>query len=106
MSVLLPAPFSPRSAWISPGSTTRSMWSLATSEPNRLVIPRSSSFTATPDSTEGGPDSTEGGPKGEVCGQTGLRACPYTESLDRRAVFAGTRGYLGWLGEVIWILPL
>src|SRR3954453_22482677 len=45
MSVLLPAPFSPRSACISPGSTTRSMESLAVSEPKRLVIPRSSSFT-------------------------------------------------------------
>ena len=40
----LPAPFSPRRQWISPGSTTRSMWSLATRLPNRLVIPRSSSF--------------------------------------------------------------
>src|SRR6476659_11146957 len=45
MSVLLPAPFSPRSAWISPGSTVRSMWSLATRPPNLLVMPRSSSFT-------------------------------------------------------------
>src|SRR5680860_51872 len=46
ISVLLPAPFSPSRQWISPGSTTRSMWSLATSEPNRFVTPRSSSFTA------------------------------------------------------------
>ena len=44
MSVDLPAPFSPSRQWISPGSTTRSMWSLATRVPNRLVIPRSSSF--------------------------------------------------------------
>ncbi len=42
----LPAPFSPSSAWISPGSKVRSIASLATSGPNRLVIPRSSSFTA------------------------------------------------------------
>src|SRR5215469_8372994 len=45
MSVVLPAPFSPSSALISPGWTTMSMWSLATRLPNRLVIPRSSSFT-------------------------------------------------------------
>src|SRR3954453_1829490 len=45
MSVLLPAPFSPRSAWISPGSTTRSMESFAVKEPKRLVTPRSSSPT-------------------------------------------------------------
>src|SRR3954452_20294998 len=45
MSVLFPAPFSPSRQWICPGSMTRSMWSLATSEPKRLVMPRSSSFT-------------------------------------------------------------
>src|SRR5699024_608398 len=42
----LPAPFSPSSEWISPGSTTRSMASLATKVPKVFVIPRSSSFTA------------------------------------------------------------
>src|SRR5450631_1199158 len=47
IKVLLPAPFSPSSAWISPGSTVRSMWSLATRDPNLLVMPRSSSFTPT-----------------------------------------------------------
>ncbi len=41
--VLLPAPFSPSSAWISPRRRSRSMWSFATSAPNRLVMPRSSS---------------------------------------------------------------
>src|SRR6478609_8834174 len=45
MSVLFPAPFSPSRQWICPGSTTRSMWSLATRDPKRLVLPRSSSFT-------------------------------------------------------------
>src|SRR2546423_14429488 len=43
----LPAPFSPSRAWISPGSTTRSMWALATRSPKRLVMPRSSSLSAT-----------------------------------------------------------
>src|SRR2546421_2568280 len=42
----LPAPFSPSRAWISPGSTTRSMWLLATRSPKRLVMPRSSSLRA------------------------------------------------------------
>src|SRR4029450_5001512 len=42
ISVLLPAPFSPSRQWISAGSITRSMASLATSEPNRLVSPASS----------------------------------------------------------------
>src|SRR5215211_4465525 len=36
----LPAPFSPRRAWISPGRTSRSMWSLARTPGNRLVMPR------------------------------------------------------------------
>src|SRR6478736_5152499 len=48
MSVDLPAPFSPRRAWISPGWTTRSMWSFATRDPKRFVIPRSSSFICAP----------------------------------------------------------
>src|SRR5215469_4061665 len=45
ISVVLPAPFSPSRARISPGWTTRSMWSLATRLPKRFVIPRNSSFT-------------------------------------------------------------
>src|ERR1700692_664156 len=38
-SVDLPAPFSPRSAWISVGNRSRSMPSLARKEPYRLVMP-------------------------------------------------------------------
>src|SRR6516165_11901858 len=45
ISVVLPAPFSPSRARISPGWMTRSMWSLATRLPKRFVMPRSSSFT-------------------------------------------------------------
>src|SRR5918994_1500400 len=37
--VLLPAPFSPRSAWISPASHEKSAPSSATTPPNRLSIP-------------------------------------------------------------------
>src|ERR1700761_6489285 len=44
MRVDLPAPFSPSRQWISPGSTVRLMWSLATRAPNVFVMPRSSSF--------------------------------------------------------------
>jgi hypothetical protein len=41
----LPAPFSPRSPCTSPGSTTRSMASFATTPGNRLVMPCSSRRT-------------------------------------------------------------
>src|SRR5688572_4559533 len=42
MSVDLPAPFSPTSAWISPADSRRSAASLATTSPNRLTMPVSS----------------------------------------------------------------
>src|SRR5919112_5153369 len=51
ISVDLPAPFSPSSACTSPGSTVRSMWSLATRSPKRLVMPRSSSLSFSQPST-------------------------------------------------------
>src|SRR5215210_4232687 len=40
ISVDLPAPFSPRRQWISPGSIVRSILSFAVNDPNRLVSPR------------------------------------------------------------------
>src|SRR3954470_7023087 len=43
MSVDLPAPFSPRRAWTSPGRRSKSTPSLATMRPKRFVMPRSSS---------------------------------------------------------------
>src|SRR5262245_52825283 len=43
ISVDLPAPFSPSTAWISPGRTVRSMPSLATTDGYTLRMPRSSS---------------------------------------------------------------
>src|SRR5690349_14241706 len=49
MRVDLPAPFSPSSAWISPRFSSKSIALFATSEPKRLVIPRSSSAGASPD---------------------------------------------------------
>src|SRR5215213_290354 len=39
MSVLLPAPFSPRSAWTSPGRRSKSTWSFARTPGKRLTIP-------------------------------------------------------------------
>src|SRR5438132_11615445 len=42
--VVLPAPFSPRRAWISPCLRSRSMRSLATTPGQRLVMPLISSF--------------------------------------------------------------
>src|SRR6266496_341524 len=41
ISVDLPAPFSPSTAWISPGNTVRSMASLATTDGYILVMPES-----------------------------------------------------------------
>ena len=46
MSVDFPAPFSPSSAWISPGRTSRSIPSLATTPGYRFVMPRISSAGA------------------------------------------------------------
>ena len=40
MSVVLPAPFSPTTAWISPGWSVRSTPSRATTRSNRLLMPR------------------------------------------------------------------
>src|SRR5215213_9454708 len=42
ISVDLPAPFSPSSAWTSPRRRSKSMWSLASTPGNCFVIPRSS----------------------------------------------------------------
>ena len=39
MSVLLPAPFSPRTAWIVPFCTVRSTWSSAVNVPNVFTMP-------------------------------------------------------------------
>ena len=47
ISVLLPAPFSPSRAWISPGRIDRSMPSLATTPGKRLLMPRISRAGAT-----------------------------------------------------------
>src|SRR6266566_9470875 len=46
ISVDLPAPFSPTSAWISPARTSRSTWSLATTPGKAFVMPRSSTARA------------------------------------------------------------
>src|SRR5579875_3887956 len=50
ISVDLPAPFSPSRQWISPGATSRSMWSFAVSAPKRFVMPCSCSRTRAPSS--------------------------------------------------------
>src|SRR5215208_1597346 len=48
MSVDLPAPFSPTSAWISPGRTVRSTPSRATTPPNRLRSPATARSASLP----------------------------------------------------------
>src|SRR5215213_7071570 len=44
IAVDFPAPFSPTMAWMVPGSTRMSMWSLASTSPKRLVMALSSSM--------------------------------------------------------------
>src|SRR5690242_212147 len=98
MSVLLPAPFSPSSAWISPGSTTRSMASLAVSVPKRFVMPRSSSFTLWPFATREPPGSTAPGCRS---GALGLARRLYRDlpaddvGLDLVQLLLQVRGDLG-----------
>src|SRR4051812_30984323 len=55
ISVVLPAPFSPRSARISPRCRERSMASLATSAPKRFVTPASERMTGAPDAAAARP---------------------------------------------------
>src|ERR687883_118793 len=51
-SVLLPAPFSPRSACTSPSAASKSTWSFASTAGNRFVMPRSATAGAV--AVEGG----------------------------------------------------
>src|SRR6476620_11740739 len=95
MRVLLPAPFSPRSAWISPGSTVRSMWSLATRPPNLFVMPRSSSFTAYLRGDRTAPARAEG----EGCGP------PPPRSVGHVGVWP-THDHFGALGVSTGMEPL
>ena len=53
MSVDLPAPFSPRKAWISPGKSVNEMWSFAKTPGNCLVILRTSKAGTTACVTHG-----------------------------------------------------
>src|ERR687896_2442511 len=55
ITVVLPAPFSPSRACTSPGRTSKSIASFATSAPKRLVIPRSSRAGGTAASLTGVP---------------------------------------------------
>src|ERR671910_888603 len=61
MRVDLPAPFSPRRQWISPGSTVREIESLATTLPKRLVMPRRTSLMASHPRGRDGPEVWTGG---------------------------------------------
>src|SRR6201988_2213085 len=55
MRVLLPAPFSPRSAWISPVRRSKSTWSLARTPGKTLTMPTASSAgTPAPDAAGAG----------------------------------------------------
>ena len=57
MRVLLPAPFSPTSTWISPPRTVSGMRSLAVSAPYRFVTDRSSTATSVAAALAGSADA-------------------------------------------------
>src|SRR3982750_4253624 len=76
MSVLFPAPFSPSRQWICPGSTTRSMRSLATRDPKRLVMPRSSNFTCGPPAAPLWPRTGPAYASGTISGMQGDEGAP------------------------------
>src|SRR6266404_2535609 len=67
-SVLLPAPFSPRSACTSPAAATKSTPSFATTPGNCLVIPR----IATAGEAPGSPAPLAAGTEVGACGPTAL----------------------------------
>src|SRR5689334_15862233 len=96
MIVLFPAPFSPSRQCTSPGSTTRSIPSFATSDPKRLVIPRSSSFTAT--SEPGGAGGRQPGRAGPASlrlrGRRDLDLARDDVLLDRVELALEVRGHL------------
>src|SRR5678815_4645042 len=52
ISVVLPAPFGPMMAWVSPSRTSKSIPSDARSAPKHLVIPRTSSIVLVKDAGE------------------------------------------------------
>ena len=81
------------------GLDDRSIESLATSEPNRFVMPRSSSFTR--------PPPVCGHHTGAQRGSTGVRCSPAGAVVPPSSVIDPVRGqgHLGWLGEVILIVP-
>src|SRR6478672_6919773 len=65
ISVLLPAPFSPSSAWISPVRSSKSTWSLARTPGNALTIPDASIASTDADPAEGaGPGADSPGEGG------------------------------------------
>src|SRR4051812_23464831 len=59
ISVVFPAPFSPRSACASPARRVRSTRSLATTPGKRLVMPFSSSSGGSTDGSRGDPSRSE-----------------------------------------------
>ena len=68
MSVLLPAPFSPKRVCTSPARTSKSTRSLATTPGKRFVIPRSSSRGVAPPAAR---DAFPGVGASEVIGRWG-----------------------------------
>src|SRR5438309_9403741 len=83
-SVVLPAPFSPRSAWTSPGMTSSVTRSLATTPGNRFVTPRAATAGVDPavavgvGPRESGTDDSDGIASGpSVTARLALRAADH-----------------------------
>src|SRR5262245_28920338 len=94
MSVDLPAPFSPSSAWTSPRRRSKSTWSLATTPGKRFVMPRSSRTA--------GSCAIGGNPRGrERVPPPGLAVCLL---LDRRVDLARL-DLCGELVRALRVLP-
>src|SRR6516165_3435284 len=72
--VVLPAPFSPSRAWISPGSTSNATRSFATTPGKRLVMPRAA--RAGTAAAPPGPGSGQAGPVSGLAGSVFIRAGP------------------------------
>src|SRR3954465_6556805 len=86
ISVDLPAPFSPRTAWISPAATSRSMSAFATTVGYDFVMPRS--------------DSSGGAAPGEGAGtDTGGAVPAIAPSAGRRGARTGPCGNARGLGR-------
>src|SRR6476620_2908602 len=103
ISVLLPAPFSPSRAWISPDRSSKSTWSWATTPGNALTIPAASSAAtdAEPAASAGADAGSGRGPGRGSPGEGGGAAVIATPLDGWCPAAGGARGRIsyGLLGQ-------